>query len=96
MNSRKDYRFSVTIRTDNRVVANLFRALYKQCEKTGDMKSAGQSEWEMNNHKITFRFKSPDERAKFLMESGRRFPDDMWAKTAESDTDIPMALIDLN
>jgi hypothetical protein len=85
-----DYRYSITIHTDDAALAVSMRALAWFCQKSGNKQIVnagnGLPKWQSNGHKITFYFNSPLYRADFLKESERLFRG-AWDKAEERDDD---------
>lgn len=70
MGEHHKYRYSITIQTDDLAVVNCLRALSQYSQKSGNNRitwgNTKDSDWEKNNHQVTFRFTSPKYRDGFL------------------------------
>lgn len=91
MNEHQNFKFSVTIHTDDLALLNCLRALSQHCQETGNVRigwgGTKEKNWAANGHKATFRFTAPFKRESFLSEAARLFPKNLWEKVAESDDD---------
>jgi len=91
MSDHKDYKFSITIHSDDLAVVNCLRALSQYSQKTGNNRipwgGTKDTDWESDKHHVTFRFTSPDYREGFKLEVRRLLPDNCCLFTEESDND---------
>lgn len=80
----KDYRFTVTIHTDDLAVLYCLRGLAAYCQRTGNMyKTWGGTDkdhWQ-ERRRVTFHFSIKSYRDDFLSEARRLFPPDrkLWS-----------------
>jgi hypothetical protein len=90
-NQHKDYKFSVTIHTEDLPVLYCLRGLTMHCQATGNARipwgGTKRSDWQRDAHRVTFHFSSKFYREHFLREAERLFPSSIWQKICESDTD---------
>ncbi len=91
MSTHKDYKFSVTVHTDDLAVLYCLRGLTMHCQATGNARipwgGTKRADWQRDGHRVTFHFSSKFYREHFLKESERLFPNGLWKKVTESDTD---------
>lgn len=89
--THEDYRFSVTIHTDDRAVVNCLRALSQVSQLEGNVRipwgGTKDGVWERDRHEVTFRFTSPAYRQGFVEEIGRVLRPDLWREIRSSDSD---------
>ena len=85
------YKYSITCHTDDLAVVYCLRALSQYSQKTGNNRitsgNTKKSDWAGNNHKVTFRFSSPDYREAFVLEIKRLLPGNLWTEDTRSDKD---------
>src|ERR1700683_5074041 len=86
-----DYRFSVTVHTDELAVVGCLRALADFSQKIGNKRIAwgGTTDvhWRRNGHSVTFRFSAPEFREGFLSEAKRLLPPSLWTVGHTRDND---------
>lgn len=91
MGEHSKYKFSVTIHTDDLAVVNCLRALSQYSQKTGNNRitwgNTKDADWQAANHKVTFRFTSPEYRDYYLSEIQRLLPPQLWQEVVRSDND---------
>jgi hypothetical protein len=91
MIERKDYRFSVTIYTDDLAVVNCLRALSQYSQKTENNRipwgGTKDQDWKRNAHTVTFRFSQPAYREGFIKELNRLLPHGLFKEQRRSDND---------
>jgi len=96
MDQRQDYKFSVTIHTDDLAIVNCLRALSEYSQKTGNNRipwgGTKDQDWKREGHTVTFRFSQPSYREGFIKELERLLPKALWAERKRSDNDPPMVL----
>jgi hypothetical protein len=84
-----DFKFSVTIHTDDLALLGCLRALCQHCQETGNVRigwgGTKQEDWASGGHKATFRFTAAFKREQFLSEAERLLPKHLWQKVAHSD-----------
>ncbi len=97
MSQHSDYRFSVTIHTDDLAVLYCLRGLSMCCQVTGNSRipwgGTRKVEWAQQGHHVTFRFSGPDYRRDFVTQATRLLPQRLWHESGTSDHDpaIPQA-----
>jgi hypothetical protein len=85
------YRYSITVETQDDAVRFCLRALWQYAERQPlphDAELATTSEWRVGDGRITFRFSNPNNRGDFLGEATRLFAG-KWTRLASSDDDAP-------
>jgi len=91
MSNRKDYKFSITIHSDDLAVVNCLRALSQYSQKTGNNRipwgGTKDNDWKQNSNSVTFRFSQPEYREGFITELRRLLPDNLWVERSRSDND---------
>ena len=91
MTTHKDYKFSVTIHSDDLALVHCFRGLTMHCQATHNARipwgGTKRSDWVRDGHQVTFHFSSKYYREALLKEAERLFPQDLWKKMRESDND---------
>ena len=84
MSDRRDYKYSITIYTDDLAVVNCLRALSQYSQKTGNNRipcgGTKDSDWKRDGHTVTFRFSRPEYREGFLVEVKRLLPRQLWSE----------------
>jgi hypothetical protein len=90
MRSHSDFKFSVTLKSDDIGAVYCLRALTDLSQPGGDNKIAwggtGRKEWARDAHQVTFRFTTPEFRAAFLQEATRLLHD-RWSVVRENNDD---------
>lgn len=91
MSNRKDYKYSITIQSDDLAVVNCLRALSQYSQKTGNNRipwgGTKDTDWKQNGNSVTFRFSKPEYREGFITEISRLLPRDLWVEHGRSDND---------
>ena len=91
MGEHHKYKYSITIHTDDLAVVNCLRSLSQFSQKTGNNRitwgNTKDSDWNAANHKVTFRFTTPEYREGFLFEVNRILPSNLWEESKRSDND---------
>ena len=85
------YRYSITVETQDDAVLYCLRALWQYAERhplPPDGELATTSEWRLGEGRITFRFSNPYNRGDFLGEATRLLAG-KWTRIATSDNDSP-------
>lgn len=86
-----DYRFSVTLHSDDRAVVNCLRALSQISQLEGNVRipwgGTKDSDWERDQHEVTFRFTSGVYRQGFVEVANRVLRDGLWREVRRSDCD---------
>lgn len=89
--SHAKYKFSITIKSDDLAVVNCLRSLSQFSQQSGNNRipwgGTKDQDWKRDDHTVTFRFTTPEYRAKFLSEGHRLLPDTLWSVVNESDND---------
>jgi hypothetical protein len=87
-----DYRFSVTLHTDDRAVVNCLRAFSQISQLTGNVRipwgGTKDADWERDAHEVSFRFTSPAYRQAFIDLAERVLRSDLWQEVRRSDSDL--------
>lgn len=89
---RTQYRYSITVETQDDAVMFCLRALWQYAERhpvpatSSDLTAS--EEWRAGDGRITFRFSNPYNRADFLGEATRLLAG-KWTRVATSDDDPP-------
>jgi hypothetical protein len=85
----ENYRFSITIHTDDLAVVNCLRALAQYSQKTGNVRipwgGTKKSDWERDGHTVTFSFSKSEYREGFIEEIGRLLPHHLWKEQRRND-----------
>jgi hypothetical protein len=93
MTQREDYRFSVTVYTDDLAVVNCLRALSQYSQETENNRipwgGAMDRDWKRDGHTVTFRVSQPSYREGFIIEIERLLPKALWIERRRSDKDPP-------
>lgn len=91
MANHAEYRFSVTIKTEDRTVVGCLRSIALISQKTGNVKipwgGTSDDNWRRDGGEVTFRFTLPAYRDGFLAEVERLLPRDLWSVVSQSDKD---------
>jgi hypothetical protein len=91
MSNHKDYKFSVTVHTDDLAVLYSLRGLTMYCQATGNPRipwgGTKRSDWQRDSHCVTFHFSSKIYRESFSKEAVRLFPANLWKQIREDDND---------
>jgi hypothetical protein len=86
-----DYRFSVTMHTNDRSVVNCLRALSQVSQLEGNVRipwgGTKDDDWMRDRNEVTFRFTSPAYRQGFVEEAGRVIRSGLWREVRRSDSD---------
>src|SRR5437016_4562810 len=90
-NQHDEYKYSVTIHTDDEALAVTMRALAWYCQASGNRQIAVAGtklpDWKRQGHKISFYFDHPEYRQNFLEQAARMFRP-VWEKAGTSN-EIP-------
>ncbi len=91
MDIHSEYRFSVTIHSNDLAVVNCLRALSQYSQKSGNNRipwgGTKDDDWKRDQSKVTFRFTTPEYRSGFVAEATRLLPYALWAVVNQSDDD---------
>jgi hypothetical protein len=89
--THRDYRFSVTVHSEDRAVVNCLRALSQISQREGNVRipwgGTKDADWERDGGKVTFRFTSPGYRQGFIEVAERVLRTGLWREVARSDSD---------
>lgn len=89
--SHAEYKYSVSIHSDDLAVVNCLRALSAYAQKNGNARipwgGTKEIDWQGNAHIITFHFTTIGFRASFIAEAKRLLPSILWSVTGQSDSD---------
>lgn len=87
------YKFSVTIRTDDKALVYCLRALSKFSQQSGNNNipwgGTKDAQWKKDDNHVTFRFSSPEYRTIFEEEIKRLMPCARWTVVSRSDNNPP-------
>jgi hypothetical protein len=91
MSQHARYKYSVTIKTDDLAVLHCLRALSAYAQITGNTRipwgGTKKSDWERDNHHVTFHFSKPEYRESFIKEVFRLLPKESWEEVSQSNND---------
>ncbi len=77
-----DYKFSITIHSDDLTVVHCLRALADYSEKSKLKKIAwgntGEKDWERDGRRVIFHFSNPSYRDRFVTEAKRVLRQNLW------------------
>src|SRR5437588_9002786 len=86
-----DYRFSVTLCTDDRAVVNCLRALSQISQLEGNVRipwgGTKDADWERDGREVTFRFTSAAYHQEFVEVAGRVLRPGLCREVRRSDSD---------
>lgn len=86
-----EYKYSVTIHTDDLPAVYCLRALSQYSQRTGNVRipSGGTKDpdWLRDDHCVIFRFTCERYREDFIALARRLLPQDLWWEAGRSDTD---------
>jgi len=89
--THKDFKFSVTIHTDDLALLGCLRAISQHAQATGNARipwgGTKREDWELAGHKATFRFSFTGYRNDFLNNARRLLPAELWRIVTQSDDD---------
>ena len=87
----EEFRFSVTLHTDDLALLHCLRALCHYCEssahKATGTAGAKQSDWDEHGHRVVLRFSTHGCRTMFVDQVERLVSRDLWKLVAQSDHD---------
>ena len=91
MSVHSEYKFSVTIHSDDLAVVNCLRALSKFSQKRGNNNipwgGTKDIDWKRDQHRVTFHFDTSEYRSGFLDEAKRLLPVSLWTVVVQRDDD---------
>jgi hypothetical protein len=91
MSQHLEYRYSITIKTDDDPVLHCLRALSQYAQISGNKRipwgGTKKEDWERDGHRATFHFSQPTYRQIFIEQVSRILPKNLWEQVAESDHD---------
>lgn len=86
-----EFRYSVTIQSDDLAVVHCLRALNQFAQKESNLRigwgGTKEKDWARDAHKVTFRFTRTKYRDEFLREAHRLLPQGSWREVGQSDAD---------
>ena len=89
MGQHSNYKFSITIQSDDLAVVHCLRSLSQFSQKTGNNRitwgNTKESDWKRDENQVTFRFTDPEYRKIFIKEAERLLPNKLWQISAQSD-----------
>lgn len=84
-----DYKFSVTVKSDDIAVVNCLRALSQYSQQKGNNRipwgGTKDADWRRDDNTVTFHFTSLEYRSGFIAEINRLLPSSLWSVVRESD-----------
>jgi len=90
MSEHSQYRYSVTVETNDEVVLHCLRAISQYAQDEGNRQIAwggtSKKDWQQNHNQVTFRFSKPEYRITFKNEASRLMRT-LWRVIRESDND---------
>jgi hypothetical protein len=91
MVDHSDYKFSVTLHSNDLAVVNCLRSLADFSQKEGNKRIAWggtkDTDWKRDRNRVTFRFTTSQYRDGFKEEVERLLPRDLWTITGTRDDD---------
>ena len=89
--SHADYKFSVSVHSDDLAVVNCLRSLAQFSQQSGNNRipwgGTKDHDWRGSGNTVTFHFTTAEYRAGFVREASRLLPKSLWSVVAESDND---------
>ncbi len=89
--SHADYKFSITMKSDDLAVVNCLRSLSQFSQQTGNNRipwgGTKDQDWKRDGHVVTFRFTTPEYRSGFVAECRRLLPEALWSVVRENNND---------
>ena len=89
--SHADYKFSITIKSDDLAVVNCLHSLSQFSQQSGNNRipwgGTKDQNWNCDGHTVTFRFITPEYRSGFVVECQRLLPDALWSVVRENNHD---------
>lgn len=83
MATHNDYKFSITISSDDIAVIGCLRALSQYSQKSGNNRipwgGTKNDDWIRDGNQVTFRFTESNYRECFLKEIERLLPENLWS-----------------
>jgi len=90
MSEHSQYRYSITVETNDEVVLHCLRAISQYAQEEGYKQIAwggtSKKDWLQNNNRVTFHFSKPEYRITFKNEAFRLMRT-LWRVICESDND---------
>ncbi len=91
MSQHEDYKYSVTIHSDDFPLVASIRGLAWFCQETGNKQIAWggtkKHDWQRDGHHVTFHFNAENYRDYFVREATRLFTFG-WSKTKQNNNDL--------
>ena len=91
LSSHQDYKFSVTIHSQDLAVVNCLRALSQFSQQTGNNRipwgGTKDHDWKRDGRRVTFHFGTPEYRSGFIAEAKRLLPQSLWSIVDQDDND---------
>ena len=97
MSQHDQYRYRITIETDDEAVLHCLRSLSQYAQMDGNKRipwgGTKKQDWQRDGHRVKFHFTCSEYRRTFINEAGRLLPASLWMIIDESDNDpaVPQA-----
>ena len=89
--SHADYKFSVTVKSEDLALVNCLRALAQHSQQSGNNRipwgGTKDKDWKGAGHMVTFHFTTAEYRSGFVAEVRRLLPEALWSVVRESNND---------
>ena len=89
--SHADYKFSITMQSDDLAVINCMRSLSQYSQKSGNNRipwgGTKDPDWKCAGNSVTFRFTTTGFRSRFVAECHRLLPPALWSVVRENNND---------
>jgi len=90
MTTHSEYRYSITVHTDDLAVLHCLRAIAQFAQAEGNRSipwgNTKEVHWQANSHEVSFRFTSDDYRASFRNTADRVLKG-LWSEKSTNDND---------
>ncbi len=91
--AREDYKYAISIKSQNLAVIYCARALADFSQKTGNTRIAwagtSKDAWRRDGHVVTFHFSRPEYRDGLVTELRQLLPENAWLEQGRSDNASP-------
>jgi hypothetical protein len=91
MSQHADYKFSVTIHSDELALISYMRGLSEHCQIDGNKRipwgNTKEKDWASANHQVTFHFNRQNHRDNFFNEAKNLFKETLWSIKGQSNND---------
>lgn len=89
--SHADYKYSITIKSDDLALVNCLRSLSQYSQQSGNNRipwgGTKDQDWKRDGYSVTFRFTTPEYRLGFVTEARRLLSASLWSVVRENDND---------